>query len=397
MTYTRKPYAGITSAAYYAAEVRNKIYDIRDAGAVVNGSTDDTVAVQDTINAAFADGGGRVVIPDTGNACIIGGALQTNVGGINYNSQLYIPTANVNDQNRVSVVIEGEAPPNFTQSAGIGSAIAPNKGSRLRSTLVSGTALSSVIASKGAAANAIADMNYNQCNVRNLQIQTAPSVSSELNHGGINFSNQSNAIIENVTVFPYNLNLVNSAAPINNCIGIAMPKKDADNMNILRNCSVGGYESGYLLGDHIVMDGLQAISCLYGYNFGANGEAGLATRLGSFWNTNDVYFSGTGYINILELNCELYETVGKWYKNVYTVLDASSNGRGIVNYHIVGAGGGFDNTKFAKSGATKIRCAAITFPSATGFTISGAKGGNAALADLITKLGPLLGIIDATS
>lgn len=393
MAYVRKPYAGMTSAAYYAAETRNKIFDIRDAGAYVDGSHDDTVAVQDTINACAAAGGGIVLIPDTGSACIIAGALQTNVGGINYNSQLYFPQKNFNDTDRISITIKGETTPCFTQSSGIGGAISPNKGSRLLSTLESATALSSVIGTKGAATNYL-ENNYNQCNVEDLLIQVTPNGDSAITLGGLNFARGANSIVKNVAIYPYNLNLVNSGVPINNCIGIAMPERNGEYMNVIQNCSVGGFESGYKTGDHCYLDNTYAIACLYGYNIGENTLRVLGSKIAALWCANDVYFSASAFVK-LDLQSE-WQAAVKWFSNVYTILDAGNNGHGEIVYSIADAGG-FDNTNFAKSGGGKLMIMPEAFVSATSFTISGSKGGNAALDSVIDFLVAKFGAIDSTT
>ena len=61
-------------------------FNVEDYGAVHDGSTDDTTAIQDAIDACFAAGGGTIWFPE-GNY-LIGGALQ-DTG--TYNSQLEIP------------------------------------------------------------------------------------------------------------------------------------------------------------------------------------------------------------------------------------------------------------------------------------------------------------------
>lgn len=62
-------------------------YDIRDYGAVIDGTTDDTTAVQDAIDACMTAGGGTVYFPP--GITQISGALQNTS---THNSQLVIPT-----------------------------------------------------------------------------------------------------------------------------------------------------------------------------------------------------------------------------------------------------------------------------------------------------------------
>lgn len=400
MTYTKKPYAGMSSADYYAAETRNKIYDIRDAGCYVDDSHDDTANVQATINEAYSNGGGIIMIPDTGKPCIIDGALQTNVGGINYNSQLYIPNGDADEQTRCNVIIRGEGRTNLHDGGGLGASISlftHTEGSILKSTLVNGTANAYVIGSKGAAGNAITNMNFNQCDVEDLRIQVTADGSSRVTIGGIGFNDAAMAIIKSVAVFPHNVNLNDSAAPINNCVGIALPKINCSHFNVLENCSVGGFDSGYLTGDHFHINNSAAVCCKYGYNIGANNQIGYGTKLMSFWNINDIYISGASRLMISSIQTE-WADLGKWYDSAYTVLDASNNGKGEIHYSITAAGVGFDDSKFSKSGGANLQCMPIAFAAASEFTVTGARDEpEGALASLITALAAKGIIVDNTT
>lgn len=209
-------------------EVRNilnnirKEYNVKDYGAVGNGIADDTVAIQTTINTAFTNGGGVVLIPI--GVYIIGGALQRNINTVDYKSQLYIPEVNYNNALRTNVTIKGENKSNFAQTWGIGTGTVPcpNTCTILRSTLISDVSTSFVIASAGKAANAFG-YNYHDCAIEDISIQVTPDINSAITIGGIGFNKAANGIVKNTTIFPYNLSLMNTIAPINGCIGIAMP------------------------------------------------------------------------------------------------------------------------------------------------------------------------------
>jgi hypothetical protein len=387
---------GMTPTQFYnGLNSFGKIFNVKDTtyGAIGNGVTDDTVAIQAAINAAHTAGGGVVWIPY--GTYIIGGALQTNIGGINYKSQLYIPQ-NSGDTSRVHIKIMGELGPNFIQSCGIGGQVAPIKGVILRSTLVSSTAYSYVIASIGDAGN-FTSFNYNQCSIENLQIQVTANASSQITLGGIGFNDTSNTgVIRNVSIFPYNLNLVNSGSPINNCIGIAMPKINCEHINVVENCNVGGFETGFLLGDHTSLKDTVADCCIYGYNIGANYHAVFGTRIAAFWCINAIYFSGEAYIHINELQTE-WSDLDKWYDSAYTVLDVSNYGHGELHYNIVEAGVGFNNAKFSKSGGVNLQCMPIAFAAAASFTVTGKRNDATALTNLLTALAAKGIIIDSTT
>jgi hypothetical protein len=369
--------AGMSSASYYAT-LNNMgsvdIYNVKSStyGAKGDGITDDTIAIQAAINAAYTAGGGEVYFPR--GIYIIGGALQTNVGGINYKSQLYIPNIDVIEPARTCVTLKGEVCPNFMQFAGVFGAYDPlqtTKGVILKSTLESATALSYVIASKGAAGNAIAGMNYNQCNIEDISIHITANAGKALTLGGIGFNDAANTVIKNVCVFPSAVNPHEYGEPINNCVGIAMPAVNCEHLSIIENCTVGGFESGFLLGDHSAMKNLSSICCKYGYNFGANNLIAHGMKIGAYWCANSIYFSGVSYVKIDNFQEEWYHN-GDWYESLYTILDASNQGHGEIYYNIAESFVGFNNARFAKSGGANLQCMPIAFASAASFTVTGA-------------------------
>jgi hypothetical protein len=389
MTQLAKIRANMTPAQYFAAENRYKIYDVRDGGAYVDDSHDDTVAVQAAINEAFANGGGDVVIPDTGYPCIINGALQTNVSGINYNSQLYVPSADIYATGRITVVLRGERNPIYSY------ALPTLTGSVLKSTLVNNVADAFVIRSKGADAN-FNQFNYNQLIVENLNIRVTPDGSHAVTIGGLGFDKAGIAMVRNVSILPFNLNLQNSIAPINNCVGIAMPAIDSDDISIVENCIAGGFQSAYKTGDHTHLRNTDCYCCVNGYEITNNHQI-VVGNIEVHWSINAIYITGAPKIKIESLQTE-WINAGKWYDSVYTVLDASNGGIGEIHYNIVEAGVGFNNAYFSKSGGAKLQCMPIGFQTAAEFTVTGARDeSEGALKDLIAKLVAKGIIIDGTT
>ena len=269
MAYVNKIRAGMTPAQYYAAENRGKIYDIRDAGAYVDGSHDDTAAVQATINEAAANKGGVVLIPDTGSACIINGSVVRDMGdGVDPKSQLYIPQKNYTDSDRYVIEIRGENIPNCTQSNILSPVIAPVKGSVLRSTIENAVDDAYIIGTKGAAGN-YGTNNYNNFAVRNLQIQYIQNGSDQNTIGGIGANYCGGVLVENTTIFPFNESLNVCNQPINNCVGINLPKVDNEIMSRVKNVSLGGFQSGIKTGDHGYIEDVGIFGCLNGIEVGA--------------------------------------------------------------------------------------------------------------------------------
>jgi hypothetical protein len=335
-----------------------KIYNVKDYGAFGNGITDDTTAIQNVINTVFASGGGVVYFPV--GIYIIAGALQTSISGINYNSQLYIPQVNSDSSARSTISFLGEVQPNLAQTLGINTWIAPNSGVVLRSIIQGSGTRPSVICNKGASGNNVTGFSYTNVSFKNLAVQITPNGSSKMTVGGINCEFSAVAMFENVTCFPYNLNLVNSGKPdVIDIVGIAVSSVNCELNNTIINCNVGGFTNGFLLGEHVSLYNAVAICCVNGFNQAFNYHLGNYTKISAFWCSVDFLVTGASVFNVLNLQTE-WTIAGKWYDATATLSDASNLGRGKFNYNIVEAGVGINNAKFIKIGGSKIKTKAIS-------------------------------------
>lgn len=402
MAYLAPIRGGLTPAQYYAAAnkgLSGKIFNVEDYGAIHNNSTDDTQAIQDCIDAVDTAGGGVIFFPK-GIYKIDGNFIATD-GTVTYNSQLLVPYKTNNNQDRKTFHFLGEVSPNMAQSSGIAGGVnqtVPTSGVILRGTKAGSAAGQSMLSGGIVGLTSEWDTNNaNQIIIENIQFQPDPDVSSRLTLGAINMKGALDVQIKNVCCFPYNLNLINSGIPQNNCIGIVMPALSASNHNVCDHVNVGGFETGYLAGDHTVFRDTVAIACLYAYQFAANYQIAVGERIGSYWCANDIYVSGAGYLKINELQTE-WNQDSKWYDAAYVILDPSNYGHGEIHYNITEANVGFNNARFNKSGGANIQCLPIGFAAASSFTVSGARDNpEAALASLITALAAKGIIIDSTT
>jgi len=355
-----------TSSSYVIKDQINakgfNVWNVKDYGALGNGTTDDTISIQNTINLCFNAGGGIVYFPI--GVYIIGGALQTSIGGINYNSQLYIPQTNSNNSARTAISFLGETQPNLVQTLGINTWIAPNSGVVLRSTIQGSGVLPSVICNKGASGNNVTGFSYTNVSFKNLSIQLTPNGSSKLTMGGINCKYSAIANFEYITVFPYNLNLVNSGEPnVIEIVGILMPSINCEHINTVRNCSVGGFTHGYILSEHTSAYDIVAMCCVNSFTQDENHHIGNYGKLSSFWSKYDFNVSGTFSRFVIHALQTEWVVQGKWYDTIATVKDSSNTGVGIINYNIVvGWSGdtGLHNDKYVKIGGDKIKSKQIS-------------------------------------
>lgn len=337
---------------------RNNIrhYNVKWFGAKGDGITDDTENIQLCVNKVFELGGGVIYFPIS--IYIVSGPLKNNIGDlhIDYNSQIYIPTEGTTFENRKSIKFLGEVSPNLTQSAGIGNAISPNTGVIIRSTIQGSGVLPSVIAGRGG--GFFLNFSYTSFFCENIAIQVTPNNNNKITIGGFNFKDCAIANFEYVSVYPYNLNLVNSGRPdVIEVCGIHMPAVNNEHICTLNKVTVGGFTNGYIFGEHTSAYDAVAVCCVNAFNQQANFHLGNYNKLSSFWCENDFVVSGASrfIVNIQTEN--IYK--GKWYDNKSTINDLSNAGRGIVNYNLVREGVGIDNSIFIKKGGYYIKAELI--------------------------------------
>lgn len=390
----------MTGAEFLAAlnNIR-KEYNVKDYGVVGNGSTDDTEAIQTLINTICSVGeNARILFPV--GIYVIAGAIQGTVDTITYNSQLYIPAKNFNDTGRISIEFVGETVPNFVQSSGVGSAISPIVGTIIRSTLVNDVDGASIICSRGPDAN-YSNFNYNHVSMRNISFQYTPDGDGACTISGLDFRKSANFNAENITIFPFNQNLVNSATPINGAVGIRMPAVNCDNMNVLKQCTVGGFYDGYEISDHSVLRDCQAWVCYNGISLMYNRLISMVDKFEANWCKWAARVPGpsTTYFDIRDLSIEYtIDPPGKWYDYSGALIDSGNLGKGRFEYTFHPRDLDQDDIDFFnKTGGNNVQCVPIIFHTATGFTITGARDDGTALADLITKLCTKFGFIDGTT
>ncbi len=90
---------------------QNKMYySIKDFGAVGDGITDDTDAIQAGINFVYAKGSGTLFFPYTKNGYRIAKPAPEQIDGKPCRSQLYIPSFTENPMESRNICLEGEMP-----------------------------------------------------------------------------------------------------------------------------------------------------------------------------------------------------------------------------------------------------------------------------------------------
>lgn len=243
-----------------------RVYNVEDYGAVHDDLTDDTAAIQATINACFDAGGGTVYFPN--GVYIIAGVLQNSIGDdlIDYNSQLYIPfSAYEEGIPRIGIKLVGES----WSRTSVGSKDTPHSAVTLKSTIAGTGVWPSVISAMGAMGD-YGRLNYTTPILENLCVyvepfndiaETGPSMC------GINLLYASHSITKNLTVSVDAATVKDCTEPSDHVFGIAIGAPQNDHP-IADNIWVGpGFYYGLMVSEGVRLGKIEVFWCYIGFHF----------------------------------------------------------------------------------------------------------------------------------
>jgi hypothetical protein len=352
MTYIAPIRAGLTPAQYFTAAnkgLSDKMYNVEDFGAVHDGITDDTEKIQDAINYCFAAGGGSVYLSN--GTYIISGALKNGIGGIDYNSQLYIPHSPANAIIKIRLIGESvnwlpAVHFNTTQSGVV-----------LKSTIAGTGVFPSVITSIGTVGT-YGSMNYTDCEIENVKIivdafeaTTGPSMC------GINFLYASTSYLNNV-IATIDCNILNSIIPENHVFGIATGVVNNDFPRIGKIIASGFYY-GVIIGEGVYADTIHAYFNYIGLMANKSAYPSQISYAVLHWNAYDIASQQETFYGIARHDCRLSinslasedgysgdNRTPSWCYAVDTINDDVNLIKGYVDYQLSGEGGiGLDVVK----------------------------------------------------
>lgn len=323
-----------------------RFFDITNYGAKVDGTTDDTTAVQAAIDAAVAAGGGVVFFPE--GTTVINGALQDTS---NANCQLLLPaidssTAGAND-NPLTIVFRGVYPPYMEASETV-EVNNISAGSVIKGTLTTG--VGGALLGGSGASGAVTDI-YGV--VENLTFQMGENQYLT----AINFSKLKAAQIRDCLIYTGEFGFSGPTQPtIDTSYGVKMPFNGAGINSIADNVSIQGFYNGIAIADHFTSARLTIWRCVRGLVVYNMDNPAFIGRLAIYWCTYGIYsILGNSYLTISQL--ELHRApsgAATWMKRVNDIIDSSNYIYGNVNWQTVGPSG-IDST-LSKSGGANLVC-----------------------------------------
>lgn len=337
----------LTSIAAYVSGTQVTMNDAASfsaSGCELYFGTDDTTAIQDTIDDAIAAGGGKIYFPPL--MTMVGGALQ-DTG--NANCQLLLPSIDVGSESPSAIEFIGEFGP-YNVGSTIRDVVPQTTGSIIIGMLNSGAggALFGGKRTGGSFTNIRTFMHNLTVRMPQNPVLTA-----------INFEKVAASSFGSVCVDVGSYTDDGPAQPTTaTSYGIKLPEINNGVENRLENIYVGGFYNNIRLGEHSSGTFVQSWQSINGIVVSEVNQASYIKHVVSADNSNHVTVEQTGYsyLSVAMFNVEHAPgTFPAWMQTTYSLNDAGDYLIGRCNYHtVLGGTGAVDN--FGKNGGGNFVC-----------------------------------------
>jgi hypothetical protein len=311
-------------------------FDITDPtyGAVGDGTTDDTSAIQAAITACETAGGGTVFFPR--GTYKVNGALQDTSRS---NAQLLLPRRDMPDTEQITIELRGEfAPP--TGFCVAGSTTLPDNHSVIKGTLNVGSGTTpALLGAWGPVGTDAGNFSFVHVIIRDLtfRMPSNPVLSA------VNLSHVAQVEIDNVVVDCGNYAIAGLTDPTTSTsYGILLPNLNNGAQTRLGTVNVIGFYTGYWVNEHTNGENVSAWGCKTGFQFVAAYHPSAFQRLMTIHCQKGISFTGGMHVvHIAEFAIE-HASAGTWV-NTYDIDDVSNYGVGAVYWNTILAGTGQSN------------------------------------------------------
>lgn len=254
------------------------VFNVESYGAVHDGVTNDTEAIQDAINACFLAGGGSVFFPN--GVYVLAGDLLGTVDGIAYNSQLYIPDYNAYEVGIPEVRLIGESMNWMGFYGNVGSGVV------LRSTIAGTGTYPAILRSKS---TGVYSMNYTGLRIENISFRVAPfSDTTGVSMCGLDLLYHASPYINNVSTGIWSTSATpktDNKEPENEVFGLAIGIKQNDFPRIGFYVSIFGFTYGLVMGEGVHINNYQSYGNKYALFAISNNYGGMIDYMTANWNT----------------------------------------------------------------------------------------------------------------
>ena len=310
---------------------RQKVYNVRDYGAVGDDRTDNTAAFSKCLEVVVAAGGGRMYLPD----------------GV-YRGRIVIPAVSKPIPSWITVEIVGEREPTPVFGT-IGSFPLRDDATIMKCLAESGPAVITAEQSKQSLYGGFSAVNVV---LKNLDVRTYDNPGI----GGVDLRHALQCKLENVFINTGVYN-VRAGQPTRGTSGLVTPAINNAAWTVLRNVTVTGYHTGIVVNEHTDGDNVVIGSNVHGLEFVRAHHASRFARVSSCRNVNTVTVSGAHGFSVEQLNIEQpgpnqTDATNAWQATASDVNDPNNLGLADINYWVVIGNVGARDVFIKKGGAS---------------------------------------------
>jgi hypothetical protein len=317
-------------------------FNVKSYGAVGNGTTDDTTAVQSAINACATAGGGVVYFPR--GVYIVAGALQDTGRS---NAQLLLPIVNCPSTEPITIELRGEcaAPSNYSV---VGSEPIPDNLSVIKGTLNTASGTAPCLIGAHGPSGSFDDFTNVNVVLRDLTFRMPPNPALTAVDCSLCVAlDADNVLIDGGNWNISTIALQSTAASY----GLKAPGRDNGASTRLGIVTIIGFYNGLQVGEHTRGLGVNIAGCRQATVWPVQDHASQFDRLLVVWCQKAMVITGQHYFDIQQLDIE-HAASGTWVP-VYDIDDGSNFGHGNLRWHVVLAGIGV-STSFTVNGGANI-------------------------------------------